>query len=298
MLTAPSQDQLTLERGMSDYVEHHGIHHAEETRKKVDLVFRTFRGFMAEQREQLQPMLTNVSMRDVELYQVFLAGDKGLSRSTANIHYRTLKAFFRWCVEHELIPKAPTAKVSRLREVKRIPRVLNVDEIRRLLTYFERNRVRYADMARFILNMGLRLGEALHVQVMDVDWEKGLLHVANKPEHLLKDRQDRLLRLNPPALEILQRRRSLNREAYLFGSRKGTPLNLKTASGRFKRVCRLAGIPDGNWQVLRRTCLTGCAEVMAPIVLMTFAGHSDVKTTDQYYIAREALRIPPPPAIG
>lgn len=296
MLASPSQ--VTLERGMADYVEHHGIHHVEESRKKVDLVFRTFLFYLRDMRGKRAPLLENIDARDIEIYQAYLVGDRGRSRATANCHYRTLKAFFRWCVFHELIAKAPTARVLRLREVRRIPRVLRDDEIGMLLNYLDQHRIRYADMARFILNMGLRLGEALFLQDKDVDWERGLLHVANKPEHMLKDKQDRLLRLNEPALEILRRRRSLDREAYLFGSRKGTPLNLKTASGRFKRFTRAAGVPDANWQTLRKTCLTRCAEFMAPIVLMAFAGHSDVKTTDEYYIARNALRMPPPPAIG
>lgn len=297
MLASPSQE-ITLERGMADYVEHHGIHHVEASRKKVALVFRTFKSYLEDIRGKTAPLLGSIDARDIEIYQAYLVGDRGRSRATANCHYRTLKAFFRWCVLHDLIAKAPTARVLRLREVRRIPRVLRDDEIQKLLTYLDEHRVRYTDLARFILNMGLRLGEALFLQDKDVHWDKGLLHVANKPEHLLKDKQDRLLRLNDRALEILRRRRSLDREAYLFGSRKGTPLNLKTASGRFKRFARLAGVPDANFQTLRKTCLTRCAEFMAPIVLMAFAGHSDVKTTDEYYIARDALRMPPPPAIG
>jgi integrase len=91
---------------------------------------------------------------------------------------------------------------------------------------------------RMIANTGLRLGEALYLRSEDADLEGKRLHVRNRPDHLTKDREDRIVPINEVALAVLRRRKLAaggDSGAILFPSRAGTPLDRHNVSHGFKK---------------------------------------------------------------
>ena len=143
------------------------------------------------------------------------------------------------------------------------------------------------DLILFALNTGARLGEAIYLEWTDVDLEGGLIKILNKPEHLVKDREDRIVRANPILLTMLCRRHAArNAEVRrVFPSMKGAVLDRRNLLREFKIAAKRAGLESANYLVLRHTALTALARSGAPLfVLKEVAGHSSVRTTERYYI--------------
>jgi integrase len=54
---------------------------------------------------------------------------------------------------------------------------------------------------------------------------------------------------------------------------------------RFKTLCRRAGIGPYTIHDLRRSCITNWAKLLPIHVVQQLAGHSDIKTTETYYLS-------------
>ena len=54
---------------------------------------------------------------------------------------------------------------------------------------------------------------------------------------------------------------------------------------RFKTLCRKAGVGPYTVHDLRRSCITNWARELAIHVTQQYAGHSDIKTTQKFYLS-------------
>jgi hypothetical protein len=54
---------------------------------------------------------------------------------------------------------------------------------------------------------------------------------------------------------------------------------------RFKALCRQAGVGLFTIHDLRRSCITNWARSLPTHVVQKLAGHSDIKTTQQFYLS-------------
>ncbi len=60
---------------------------------------------------------------------------------------------------------------------------------------------------------------------------------------------------------------------------------------RFKTICRRAKVKIYTIHDLRRSCITNWAEILPVHVVQMLAGHSDIKTTQTYYLSVQSEDI-------
>lgn len=229
---------------------------------------------------------------------------KGIKPATINRDRCTLSTFFRRAARRGLIRRNPIEAVDPLPGLKkRLPTTLGPEQISRLLEEAERpvpfhgrggkgagnSRERLTplgDLIRTALNSGLRLGELVHLEWADLDWEGRRLRVVNKEEHQLKDREDRVVGANPALMQLLRRRHgALHHPRWIFPSQAGGLLDRRNLLREFKAAAARAGVPWANFLILRHTALTALARSGAPmLVLREVAGHESTRTTERYYI--------------
>ncbi|MDZ7374953.1 MAG: tyrosine-type recombinase/integrase [candidate division KSB1 bacterium] len=298
-----SANAVTWTKAVEAYfTEYAPLHHADKTKRLTRAVLLMFQHFMAEEFRVEDFAVDRVTRDHIEKYQRQRTVDN-VSPATVNAHVRHLRAFLRWCHGKGWIAADPTRGVKMLRVVKRdMGKVLSLEEIERILEYLDRQEdTLYSDLVRLIVNTGLRFGEALHLRVEDVDPAGRRLHVRNREDHLVKDREDRVVPLNDVALGVVQRRKllaGLDPQALLFQSRLNTPLDDRNVGHGFKARARKAGVPDANWYALRHTFATRLAESVPEMVLAALMGHSDPKTTQKFYVHRAKMNLAPPPVVG
>jgi site-specific recombinase XerD len=134
--------------------------------------------------------LTEAQLRQ---YFLHLKNDRHLAAASLAIAYSGIKFFY----SHTAPRDRPTLKRLRVPAEARLPDVLSLEEVRRLLAAVRtpHNRTYF----RAVYSLGLRLGEGLHLQVGDIDSARMMVHV-----HHGKGAKDRYVPLPSSTLRALR----------------------------------------------------------------------------------------------
>lgn len=143
---------------------------------------------------------------------------------------------------------------------------------------------------------GLRLGELLNLTWSDIDFESGRLRVVRKraaggkTEWAPKDKDRRVLPLSAQVISVLTSLHSEAKEGqvYVFvnakGPARGDRMKPKNVWRNFQAIRTKAGLPKCSLHDLRKSHCTNLAGVLPMHVVQELAGHSDIRTTRQYYL--------------
>ena len=222
---------------------------------------------------------------DEELRQYFLhlANVKQLSPSTIKVALYGIRFLF----QHTLRKEWPTLDLIRPRREKKLPVVLSVTEVQRVLGCIRRQRYRVC--LGTIYSCGLRLQEGIHLQVGDIDSDRMMVHVRRG-----KGAKDRYVPLPAYTLKVLRQYWNLHRHAeWLFPAptQPGTPLSTATkpmdASGMqkaFRIALQESGVQKpATVHTLRHSYATHLLEAGVNLrVIQAYLGHSSPKTTAIY----------------
>jgi site-specific recombinase XerD len=134
-----------------------------------------------------------LSEQQVRDYLLHLKNDRKFASSSLAIAYSGIKFFY----SHTTPRDWPTLQRLRVQREKKLPDVLSVDEVRRLIDAVRTHRNR----AYFwtIYSLGLRLSEGLRLQVGDIDSARMMVHV-----HRGKGAKDRYVPLPGRTLNVLR----------------------------------------------------------------------------------------------
>ena len=204
----------------------------------TETTLHAYRGWL----ERVLASVPNVTSLGVRGFFVSLQ-ERGLSPSRQHQAYRTLKTFFRWCVETDVLPDSPLRGFT-MRTPKTLPDVPTEDELRAVIAACPdtlegfRNRTLLLTLA----DSGLRAGELLRLLVED--WrtaDRGLFVRGGKG---LKDRVAFVGPTTTRALKawIAQHPRPSS-ESFLFCNRTGQPLKYRHLAQILHRLSAKADLP-------------------------------------------------------
>jgi integrase len=241
--------------------------------------------------------------------------DCGNSPATARKKISALKRLFQMAIERGQLEENPFRHVCKPRVPKRRIRIYSDDECIRLMNAARKSQigspVRWDLLIVTALNTGLRRGELLNITWHDIDFEKQVVEVSPKRdtdqtwEWHIKDTERRRVPLTPEVVGLLAQHQAeqptgypyvfippfrydriqLLRRKGAWSVRKGNcPLNNFTR--RFRAILFRAGIEQGEFHDLRRTCLSNWfANGLREYDVMKMAGHSSFETTRTFYLA-------------
>jgi site-specific recombinase XerD len=169
---------------------------------------------------------------EVRQYLHYLRTVKKVSTSNINIAYSALKFFYvevlhrDWHVE----------KIPRPKKEKRLPIVLAPSEIRRLLEATDN--LKYRVILMTIYSAGLRISEAAHLKITDIDSKRMVIRVEQG-----KGKRDRYTLLSPALLESLRHYYKAYRpRIWLFeGQRPHQPLGVESIQRAFRDAKKKPG---------------------------------------------------------
>ncbi len=221
--------------------------------------------------------------------------DAGASTATVSRVLATLKAVFRYLMENEKVSENPTQRVRfpRMAPV-RLPEVLTVDEVDRLLDVVVSNRrqsVRDKAILFLLYNTGVRAGELVGLNLKDVVLK---LRGEGEIRVLGKGQRERWIPLNRPLQNILREYLRLrgDQTGPLFlnqdGGRYSTRGLYKLVTGYLKK----AGIQKTGVHLLRHTFATHALGASPNIrAVQELLGHRSILTTQRYtHLCREDLK--------
>jgi integrase/recombinase XerD len=134
-----------------------------------------------------------ISEQQLQYYVLHRKNDDGLSPSSMRICYSALRFFYQQVLERPW----KTLELMRAQTEQRLPAVLSLPEVHRLLKAMTplHNRVYFTTL----YSCGLRLNEALYLQVGDIDGSRHMIHV-----HRGKGAKDRYIPLPDDTLDLLR----------------------------------------------------------------------------------------------
>jgi integrase/recombinase XerC len=238
---------------------------------------------------------------------------RGLARTSLNRKASSLRSFFRFLVREGVVPGNPFAAVETGRAARRLPRIFDRDQVLRLLeaprAYWQRHAdagqdsaadslapVRDSAIVEVLYSAGLRISEAVGMDLEDVDTASGTFVVRGK------GRKERLCILGKPALRALDDYLDRRAELGLAGRQDPGPLFLNARGGRltarsvqrlFKVYLREAGLPvDYTPHRLRHSFATHMLAAGADLrSVQELLGHANLSTTQIYtHVDSERLK--------
>ena len=220
------------------------------------------------------------SAEDLRHFQLHMV-DEGVSAITINTTITGLRFLFDLTLDRPEVMK----KMSRIYEPKKIPVVLSVDEVGRLLQ--SAGCLKYRAALGVAYGAGLRASEVCHLTTSDIDSKRMVLRVEQG-----KGRQDRYALLSPVLLELLRawwREGHANRQVlpsgWVFpGQNPVNPITPRSLNRIFHQA-RVAAKIDKKVSLhsLRHAFATHLLERHEDIrVIQLLLGHKKLENTARY----------------
>lgn len=225
-----------------------------------------------------------ITEKELEDYFLYRRNESEWATATLRICYIGIKFYFLYVLEREW----KIFSILKSQKEQRLPAVLPNKEVHLILSHVKtfHNFVFFST----VYACGLRLQEALYLQVSDIDSERMMLHV-----HRGKGAKDRYVPIPEETLLLLRKYWKTHRNPVLIfpalgrgcksGSTSNTPMNRGSVQGAFIRAKKKANINKRGVSIhtLRHSYATHLLEAGVNIrVIQRYMGHRMLETTMKY----------------
>jgi site-specific recombinase XerD len=224
-----------------------------------------------------------LSEEQVREYLLYLKNGKLLAPSSLNVAACAIKFFY----SHTAPGDWRTLQDLRIPQSKTLPDVLSINEMHQLIDAVHRPHIQIFFWT--VYSLGLRVDEALHLQVGDIDSQRMLVHV-----HLGKGAKDRYVPMPRRTLDLLRKHWLTHRDPrWLFPACKSSsspvvpaarPMEPKNFQAAMRRVVQeLRFRKTITIHTLRHSYATHLLEAGLNLrLIQQYLGHSSLRTTMVY----------------
>jgi integrase len=254
--------------------------------------------------------LKRLNTRDIEQFSAtrMLTGNEPI---TVNKEVKTLRRLFNLAISRGYLIAGtnPTAGVPLAKVGKKRKPYCSPEQFQML--FAKSLDVLWRALLVVFYTTGLRKKEAMHLTWGDIDFAAGVLHIARRDARGFvqkwtpKDHELRSIPLPKQAIDLLTTLQSVAPEnsPYVFmdverwdfyrrqiEAKKWNPRSdlVNNWLRRFKTLCKQTGVGRFTIHDLRRSCITNWARKLPIHVTQQLAGHSDIHTTQEYYLSVQA----------
>lgn len=211
---------------------------------------------------------------------------RGVSARSLHRSLSAIRGFYNFLQREQFIENNPVADVSAPRMQKKLPDLLDVDEINRLLTEGPQNPLRLRDHAimELMYSSGLRLAELVNLNIGAIDLSQGQVHV------LGKGNKSRYLPIGAAACKVLRRwldarpNIAAENELAVFVNNRGKRLSPRAVQQRLAQLAREQGLDKHvHPHMLRHSFASHLLESSGDLrAVQEMLGHADISTTQIY----------------
>lgn len=216
--------------------------------------------------------------------------DSGGAPSSAARRLTSIRGLYAYLLGRQVIARDPTANLESPRQIMRLPRVLSVHEVDRLIAAVggcEPEAIRDTAMLELMYSSGLRVSELISLHTSDIDLEVGYVRCIGKGD------KERIVPVGSVAVTAVTRYLALARrelasatdDPHIFISRRGKGLTRQAVWKIIKRAAVLSGADHRmtSPHTLRHSFATHMLENGADLrSVQELLGHADIRTTQIY----------------
>jgi len=237
------------------------------------------------------------ALKDTHLRSFLSQAAEDLAASSRARLMSTLRSFFRFLLSEGMATGDPTVTIAIPRKGRKLPVILTVDQVFRLIEVIEGDKprqLRDRAILELLYGCGCRVSELCGIDVMDLDLKDEMLLLRGKGN------KQRLVPVGQPAAEAVARYLDNGRPTLLKGKLspalflnvRGSRLSRVSVWSILKDAASQAQLPSGmSPHTLRHSYATHLLEGGADLrVVQELLGHADISTTEIYtHIDRQWL---------
>ena len=250
------------------------------TVKNYDIIINKYINFL-ENKD-----ITKVNKKDI---LNFIEYDKSLGNTQSTIinNLDVIRSFYKFLEIEEVINNNPMDDIENPKTKKIIPRVLSIEEVKKILEVDLINKFSYRNkaMLELMYSSGLRVSELVNLKTYDINLDIGNVRVMGKGS------KERLIPIDDYAIYYLkiyieQYRSEINKKNsdYLFLNNRYTNISRQTFFNIIKEIAVKKNIKTTfSPHTLRHSFATHMLENGADIrSIQELLGHSNISTTQIY----------------
>ena len=176
---------------------------------------------------------------DIRGWLYYLIAERKQAPSTVNLAINAVRSFYGGLLQREIEPLLH--QIKRPRRPALVPRLYSMAEVEKLLTVGTEGNLRARAFLSCVYGGGLRLSEATHIQIKDLDGVRHRLLVSHPKGH-----RQRYTLLSDNLLTVLRDYyRQAHPKVFLFpGTEPLAPINKATGQNIFYGAVAKARLPD------------------------------------------------------
>ena len=267
------------------------INYLQATKNLSDKTLAAYKSdlqqFFSFEQDILQP--------DICSFISFLSSQLKLKDSSVRRKIITLKCFYAYLLETEIIERSPFAKIKfRFKQEHKLPKTIAVKDVSKILSYLDNvvpselstfqkfEYTRDAALIDLLISTGIRIGEAAVIEISDIIPSERTLLIHGK------GRKQRLIYISSPItwsrLTVLVKERKNSDCNKLFVNRYGKPLSIHGIEYIYKKYIKKASLNfHSTPHYLRHTFATNLLANGADLrSVQEILGHASVATTQIY----------------
>lgn len=236
----------------------------------------------------------NILKPDICAFISHLNGQLKLKDTSIRRKIITLKNFYNYLLENEIIDSSPFRKLKfRFKQEKKLPKTLTVVEVSKILkcfdfdpttlsTFAQKEFIRDAALLDLLICTGIRIGEAAALTIDDIIISERTLLIHGK------GRKQRLIYISSAQtwdrIKALIKERKNSNDKHLFVNRYEQPLSIHGIEDIYKKYIKKAQITTKSTpHYLRHTFATNLLANGADLrSVQEILGHASVATTQIY----------------
>ena len=214
---------------------------------------------------------------DIRKYLLYLLEEKDFTSGTVNQVLNALRFLYVELYKRPFV----IGTLPRPKKERKLPDVLNEDEVRRLFNAVDN--LKHRTMLMLAYASGLRVSELVRLRIEDIDGQRGLIHVRDA-----KGKRDRFT-VFPESLHsqliAYWKQYKLGTSGWLFpGQTPDQHLKARSIQAVLERAVKTAGIEKSvSMHTLRHSFATHLLERGTDLrYIQELLGHQSVKTTEIY----------------
>ena len=234
-------------------------------------------------------LVLGVTAEEVKRFLVYL-NDQDYSKSTSARKLATLRSFYRFCMRRGYITENVLASIRTPRLEKRLPKFLDLEQVRKLLDTPDTATLlgaRDRAMLETIYSTGIRVSELVALNIDDVDFQEECLRVRGK------GKRERITPISSGTLQAIRRYLDMraadsragnfDRQA-LYVNKHGQRLSTRSVRRKLDKYLLEAGMdPSISPHTLRHSFATHMLNNGADLrSVQELLGHQSLSTTQIY----------------